>query len=222
MPHIVFQILAIGAGIYLVIQVRKPSAWIGQVFALIMNKSHFSLTNWGLSHLTISESANILDVGCGGGKTIQKLASLTKGQVCGVDFARGSINVARRVNANLITEGRVEIIRASVSKLPFPENTFDIVTAVETHYYWPNLLRDFQEVKRVLKRGGTFVLIAEHHKKGKKRGWLQSMMKKIKYTYLTADEHRDLLVSAGYGDVQVFEKGLWICTIATKQQKDEL
>src|SRR5260370_33010975 len=49
----------------------------------------------------------------------------------------------------------------SVTALPFPDRTFDIVTAVETHYYWPDLPANVREILRVLKPGGTFALIAE-------------------------------------------------------------
>jgi len=41
---------------------------------------------------------------------------------------------------------------------------FDIVTAVETHYYWPNLATNVKEILRVLKPGGTFALIAEAYR----------------------------------------------------------
>jgi SAM-dependent methyltransferase len=38
---------------------------------------------------------------------------------------------------------------------------FDIVTAVKTHFWWPNLPSDMREVFRVLKPGGTLIFIAE-------------------------------------------------------------
>ena len=53
-----------------------------------MNRSHSSVTDWGLKHVQIDEHFTILDVGCGGGRTIEKLAALaTKGMVYGVDYA---------------------------------------------------------------------------------------------------------------------------------------
>jgi len=53
-----------------------------------------------------------------------------------------------------------------VSALPFPDRTFDVVTAVETRYYWPDLQANVQEILRVLKPGGTFALIAETYRGG--------------------------------------------------------
>jgi hypothetical protein len=48
-----------------------------------------------------------------------------------------SVAMAREINARAIAEGRVDIRQGSVSHLPFPNATFDVAIAVETHYYWP-------------------------------------------------------------------------------------
>lgn len=41
---------------------------------------------------------------------------------------------------------------------------FDLVTAVETHFWWPNLQADMREIFRVLKAGGKLIVIAEVYK----------------------------------------------------------
>ena len=105
-----------------------------------------------------------------------------------------------------------------MSHLPFPDRMFDLATAVETHYYWPDLPADLREVLRVLKPGGTLVIIAESYK-GFKGGKYDRFFERVealtglKYAYLTAAEHRELLSQAGYSDVRVLEeqdRG-WIC-----------
>ena len=40
----------------------------------------------------------------------------------------------------------------------------DVVTAVKTHYYWPDLHADLREILRVLKPGGALVVIAEAYR----------------------------------------------------------
>jgi len=101
-----------------------------------------------------------------------------------------------------------------VSSLPYPDGTFDLVTAVETHYYLPDLPGDVREVMRVLKPGGTFMIIAETYR-GRRNDWLYRpvMQLLLRAAYLTPDQHRDLLVNAGYRDVQVVEERDqgWIC-----------
>jgi SAM-dependent methyltransferase len=201
-------------------QCRRPSDRAGRTVMQRMNLSHAAVTQWGLSHVAIGEDLTILDVGCGGGRTVDRLASIaTRGKVYGVDFSEASVAMAREINQRGIDEGRVEIEQASVSQLPFPDATFDLVTAVETHYYWPDLPRDVREVMRVLKQGGTFLIIAETYR-GRRNDWLYrpTMTFVLRAAYLTPDQHRRLLVDAGYADVHVFEEKLqgWICATGTR------
>ncbi len=184
-----------------------------------MNASHAAVTRWGLDRIPIDEDSTILDVGCGGGQTIDRLASRTRGKVYGVDYSATSVTSARQMNQRAITEGRVDIQQASVSRLPFPDMWFDLAVAVETHYYWPDLPRDVREIMRVLKPRGKFLIIAETYR-GRRNDWLYrpTMTYLLRAAYLTVDEHRQLLVDAGYLDVQVLvekSKG-WICAIGTR------
>ena len=184
-----------------------------------MNMSHSSLTDWGLKHILIEKRFTILDVGCGGGRTITKLAAIaTEGRLCGVDYAKGSVAASSAKNAQLIKTGRVEIQQASVSKLPFCDDKFDLVTAVETQYYWPNLVKDMEEIRRVLKPGGTFIVIAESYKGGRYDKLQGLVMKLLRSTELSVAEHRELFLTAGYTDVQIFEehKKGWVCGTGRK------
>lgn len=205
--------------IYMLRQVRKPSAWAGRPMLWIMNLSHSNLTDWGLSHIRIEKQFTILDVGCGGGRTIQKLAALaTEGKVFGIDFAKGSVAASRAKNAQLIHSGRVQIQPASVSQLPFPHSTFDLVTAVETQYYWPDVVNDMREIFRVLKPGGALMIVAETYRKGTHNWLLGPFMKLISSSNLSIDDQRNLFSSAGYRDIQIFEKRRkgWICALGRK------
>lgn len=216
---ILYYGLTLVLAIYLANQVRKPTRWVGQFFVWMMNMSHSAVTDWGLEHVAIGQSFTILDVGCGGGRTVQKLASVaSQGKVYGVDYAKGSLAAARTKNAGLIKSGRVEIRHGTVSQLPFAADSFDLVTAVETQYYWPDLVNDMREVLRVLKSGGTLLVIAEAHKKGAYNALQRPVMKLLKSANLSADDQRALFSDAGYTDIQVVEekgKG-WICAIGQK------
>jgi len=200
-------------------QCRKPSWLPGRLVTMLMNVSHRRLSSWGLSHLQIGSDFTILDVGCGGGQTIKQLAvAAHAGTIYGVDYSPASVATARRTNAALIQAGRVDVRLGTVSALPFDANTFDVVTAMETHYYWPDLVADFREVQRVLKPGGTFAIVAETHR-GTRMDWLyRPAMRVLRAKYLTAAEHRNLLTQAGYMNVETFEEPTtgWLCAIARK------
>lgn len=213
-PDIARTAAVVIAVILLVSQVRKPGRWVGRPFLWLMNVSHSPLTKWGLEHVTVGKDFEILDVGCGGGATVSRLAAMaTDGRVCGVDYADGSVTVSRRKNAALIAAGRVDIRKASVSQLPFDPGTFDLVTAIETHYYWPDLAASVREIRRVLKPGGTLMILAESYRGSRFDALQRVVMKPLRSAHLSAHEHRELFTTAGYSDVRVIEnrgKG-WIC-----------
>src|SRR5437660_393864 len=196
-------------------QCRKPAGWVGRLFLWSMNVRHSRSTDWGLRHITIGSHDTILDVGCGGGRTVRKLSALTDAKVYGIDHSEESVAAARRTNRRSIEAGRAEIRLGSVSSLPFADDSFDVVTAVETHFFWPDLPHDVREIRRVLKPGGTLLLVAEIYKGGKfdrRVELMESHAGLTKMTILTLDEHRQLLLDAGLSDVRVFEDDVkgWI------------
>ncbi len=200
-------------------QCRKPLGPLGRLHISTMNQRHAGVTAWGLEHVRIEPAFVVLDVGCGGGKAVERLAALASdGRVCGVDYSATSVAAARATNADAIAAGRVDIQQASVSKLPYADGTFDVVTAFETHYYWPDPERDLREILRVLKPDGHLAIVAETY-----RGQMLSVlvaipMKLLRARYLTVEDHRQLFVAAGFSDVVVDtepRKG-WICAMGTK------
>jgi len=201
-------------------QLRKPSDRAGRAVLERMNVSHGPVTEWGLSRLHVRDDFTILDVGCGGGRTLDRLAALApRGRIFGVDYSAESVAASCETNTHAIADGRVQVEQATVSQLPFPDSVFDLVTAVETHYYWPDLRSDVREVMRVLKPGAQFAIIAETYR-GRRNDWLYrpAMTLVLNAAYLTPEQHRQLLVDAGFADVQVFEeksKG-WICAIGRR------
>jgi ubiquinone/menaquinone biosynthesis C-methylase UbiE len=187
-----------------------------------MNRGHAELTAWGLSHVSVQSRDTILDVGCGGGVTVARLAALApEGKIYGLDYSAESVAASRKENRARIALGQVEIVHGSVSHLPFPDRMFDLVTAVETHYFWPDLDADVLEILRVLKAGGMFALVAEAYKGGKYDERLKKLDKlrgELKFTHLSIEEHRDLIANAGFSEVQVFEdyeRG-WVCATGRK------
>src|SRR6266567_3869669 len=190
---------------YVARQCRKPTGWLGRFIVWTMNRSHSDLTSWGLEHVQVGRRDAILDIGCGGGQTVRRLASLADlGNIHGVDYAEASVAASLAFNRAAVESGQVEIQTATVSRLPFPNDVFDLVTAVETHYYWPDRPADMREIYRVLKPGGSLLIVAEAYR-GRRFGLLyQFAMKLIGGALLSPDDHRDLFVKAGYADAQVF------------------
>ncbi|WP_462315245.1 class I SAM-dependent methyltransferase [Methanobrevibacter sp.] len=136
---------------------RKPKGKLGNIQLKSMNKEHTPVSLWGLKHLDISPEDTVLDIGCGGGININRMAKKA-GKVYGIDYSEESVKLSKEVNQKEIGEGKVEVLEGNVASLPFEDDTFNIVTAFETVYFWPDIEKCFGEVKRVLKPDGVFLI----------------------------------------------------------------
>ena len=195
-------------------QVRKPGGLLGRRLVRAMNLSHAALTDWGLEQLALLNADAILDIGCGGGRMVHRLAALAPGgKVTGLDYSEASVAASRDFNAKEIEAGQVRIELGSVAALPFADRTFDIVTAVETHYYWPDLPANVRDILRVLKPGGTCAIIAETYRGGPLRLLYGIVMPLLGAAFLSDAEHCDLLTRAGFCEVKTHHVSgrNWIC-----------
>ena len=198
-------------------QSGRPRGWFGRLLVRGMNLGHTGLTRWGLSTVEIPEHANVLDVGCGGGRTLEYLASLVRlGKAVGIDYSEDSVAVARRRNQELIASGRVEVLHGEVSSMPFPDATFDCVTAVETYYFWPDIAADLAEVRRVMKPNGQLVIIAGMYLGSKFDKRNAKLIRVGGMRCFSEQEFEDTLQDAGFANVDVTVELLkgWICAIA--------
>ena len=197
---------------------RKPEGFFGRMMVNGMNGGgHARLAEWGLSHLTLTADANVLDVGCGGGANVARLLKrCPKGTVTGIDYSPVSVKKSTEVNAAAIAAGRCRVLEGSAAALPFEEGVFDLVTAFETVYFWPDIEECFRGVSRTLKAGGRFAIVNEDDGlTGKNEKW-EKMIDGM-HTY-TPDELRTHLANVGFHDIAVLGDGQhhWLAVIATK------
>jgi ubiquinone/menaquinone biosynthesis C-methylase UbiE len=200
-------------------QYKCPTGRRGRVVAELMNKRHGALTLWGLTHVNIEPDYVILDVGCGGGKTLSRLAHrVVRGKVFGIDYSADMVEYSRKVNKKFIAENRVEIREGSVEKTGFPDNFFDLVTAIETYYFWSRFSDALQEIKRVLKPGGSLLLVNEMVQDGVYEVENAQIIEKTQVRLIPLEITRDVLQSVGFAKVQVFIKAdsPWNVVLAQK------
>lgn len=202
-------------------QFQRPIGQPGKVVAALMNRSHARLTTWGLTHITIEPNFMILDIGCGGGKTVNRLAALVPdGKIYGIDYSPDMVAFTRKLNKKYVEEGKVEVAEAQADKTGFPDGTFDLVTAVETYYFWPSLPAAFQEIKRILKGGGKLLMVNELVKDGIYDVDQAEIIKKTHVRLHPLGEIRDMLEAAGFVSVKVSvkDKMPWNAIVAEKQK----
>ncbi|MDD6155245.1 MAG: methyltransferase domain-containing protein [Eubacteriales bacterium] len=124
-----------------------------------MNDSHAPLRKWGFAHIDWHPGMRILDIGCGGGATIAEMAALAAdSKISGIDYQKTSVDLTAETNRELIGT-RVDVRQADAADIPYDDGTFDLVTAVETVYFWPDLSEALKDIMRVLKPGGQLAIL---------------------------------------------------------------
>ena len=182
----------------------KPEGVMGRIVVAMMNRGHAGIAAWGFTHLSFRGDEDVLDCGCGGGANLaQLLRLLPKGRVTGLDYSPISVEKAREVNRVAIDAGRCTVVQGNVLELPFESSSFDVVTAFETVYFWPELVRCFAEIHRVLKPGGVFMITNEATGRTKSHEkWLKIVDGMSVYT---GEELEALLIDAGFAQVEIDE-----------------
>ena len=209
----------------LLINARNPQGKLGNKLIDKMNVNHEGLAKWSLSHLDISKDNVILDIGCGGGVNVKRFLKMTENKVYGIDYSELAVERSIKLNKSAVDEGKCEIIKGSVSNLPFNDNSFDIVTGFETVYFWPDFVNDLKEVLRVLKDDGVIFIANEAlPKEGDERQ--KELIELLDMKIYSEDELVESLKMAGFSNVTTYikdskdsftgEDAEWICVIAQK------
>ena len=206
----------------LIINARMPVGELGQQILDRMNESHEMMAQWGVTHLDIKEDSKILDIGCGGGRNIQRFSQLISddGRVVGIDYSEVSVEKSFELNKEAIERGIVNVLHESVSEMPFYDGTFDIVTGFETIYFWPDLINDLREVNRVLKKGGIVFFCNEAvYREGEMEKY-DDLVELLDMKIYPEEVLKESLEIAGFGDFKSYvnDENNWICITARKVQ----
>lgn len=143
-------------------QFSRPEGDEGRAVLESMNDHHVLLWNFCLSKMPRSVDGAVLDVGCGGGGFLRRLSERYPfAMLFGVDISEDALDMTSKVNSEVVDQGGLELHLASVEELPFDEGAFDMVTAMETYFFWPDLAKGMQEISRVITPGGVVAIGCE-------------------------------------------------------------
>ena len=185
-----------------------PKGRMGRVMLKFMNASHGPLNNWGLDLVKIQDGWTMLDIGFGGGASLKRMLKRSKGGIVyGIDISEESVEKARKLNADVLDK-QVFVQQGSVAELPYDDRKFDLVTAVETVYFWPNLSGCVKGIHRVLKPGGRFAIMVEVVDADSKwTNFVEGM------TAYTPEQLKALLDDAGFAQTEIHRKKPMYATI---------
>jgi ubiquinone/menaquinone biosynthesis C-methylase UbiE len=185
-------------------QCMKPHGEEGYQTIENMNENHKEISDFAFECVNVGKNDKILDIGCGGGVNIEKFLKLTSGNVDGLDYSGVSVNASIRQNQNAVESGRCNVIQADVSDMPIDDESYDLVSAFETIYFWPDIENTFKEVSRIIKPQGQFMIAQGtdgNHPDDEL--WLSTVEGMSVYT---ADELEKYLLNAGFKSVKSFKK----------------
>lgn len=123
-------------------------------------------------HIGVDAHTNYLDVGCGAGLAGQ-LAAERGAKVTGVDAAENLLVIAR----SRVPTGQFRV--ADLEELPFPDETFDVVTGFNSFQYAANPDAALAQAKRVAKSRGTVVIVTWGKPEGMEYAKLMGALKAL-------------------------------------------
>jgi ubiquinone/menaquinone biosynthesis C-methylase UbiE len=141
-------------------QLQNPSGPIGRfLLPRVWNRRNAALNDVTLQSLDLRSDDRVLDVGCGGGYLIGRIAQKVNiGWIAGVDRSQSMTDFCSRRLRRWIQDGRVEIRCCPAEALPYPDGCFSKVCTVNTIFYIEDLEKALSELRRVLDEGGTLAV----------------------------------------------------------------
>ena len=101
----------------------------------------------------------ILDIATGTGDLAIMMSQLNPDKIIGLDISAGMLDVGKRKIANVNLSDKIDMVVGDSENMPFNDNTFDAITVSFGVRNFANLDKGLTEIKRVLKPGGTFVVL---------------------------------------------------------------
>ena len=106
----------------------------------------------------VFEAKQILDIGCGRGMQDIILTKYTNANITAIDIDVNNIIECKNLAKNNHVENKIKFIEADACKLPFKDNSFDVIISLESAFHYPSRKLFLNEVNRVLRPGGCFLL----------------------------------------------------------------
>lgn len=179
----------------------NPQGLLGRMMLVSMDKEHLPMAQWALERIKIPGNGKVADLGCGGGYNIRRMLEMSaKAKFIGLDISDESVKKAQKVNKEELGK-RVKIIKGSAEKLPFKDNSIDLITAFETVFFWKKPEKAFREIYRSLVKAGCFAVINNYGDPNV--DWEKKVPCMTRYT---AEQIADMLKTTGFTDISISKK----------------
>lgn len=178
----------------------NPQGEKGIEIGEMMNATNISMTLESIRTLLIEDDENILEIGHGNAGHLKNILNRAQNlKYTGVDISETMHNEAKRLNKNF--ESQAKFVLYEGKKLPFEDKTFDKIFTVNTVYFWENPVEFLNEIYRVLKRDGIFVLTFGQRK------FMETLpFTEYNFTMYSNSEMEELVAESHFKRMKISEK----------------
>lgn len=178
----------------------NPQGEKGIEIGEMMNATNIGMTLESIKTLLIEDDEHILEIGHGNAAHVKSLLSLAQNvQYIGIDISETMLHEAKRLNETF--KNQAEFVLYEGTKLPFEDKTFDKIFTVNTVYFWENPVEYLNEIYRVLKNNGTFVLTFAQ------RDFMETLpFTQFDFTLYNSDEMEETVSKSNFKRMKISEK----------------
>ena len=105
-----------------------------------------------LNNIVLKEGDSVLDIGCGNGTLLSRMAKMKAIQGFGTDISPQMIKNATSRYPEL------NFAVSNCEKIPFDDGSIDLITVCAAYHHFPNVNDFAAEAKRLLKEGGSLYI----------------------------------------------------------------
>lgn len=183
---------------YIASQCGNPRGVIGRIMTWSMNRANNVMYKGIVSELNIRDSLRILDIGFGNGYLEKLIMKKGKCNIEGIDISEDMVNAATNNNRKYVEDGYIKFGIGDCCSMDYEDESFDVVTTMNTIYFWNQTDKGMSEIFRVLKPGGVFYNASLTKENLDKVFYTKSGFKKF-----NEDEYKKLGINAGFTKVDI-------------------
>lgn len=140
-------------------QLREPSGANSKLATDFMAKANLPIYQFALKHLRVFSHLNLLEAGMANGVFTETVFNQEPTMIyTGIDMSEDMVREANENNSSAVAAGKVRFLKGNLLALPFEDVSFDSFLTINTHYFWSDPGKCRNEILRVLKKGGQFLI----------------------------------------------------------------